>query len=752
MISGGAADPDWLMAISAPSAASASVAVTHCKTVGMRSSNAMRMSPSARRGAPRVLPASCPTFPSATSVDPRVVTEQTDVMGGGVGVTRASVLVGRETELEQLLLALRRASAGTTSCIFVAGEGGIGKTRLLAEAAAAGRRHGLGVLTGRAPITTPVAFSVVAEALRSWLRGHPPPVTASPFDRGLGLVLPEWPRPSDGADLSAAQLGLLALEGIVGVVRHIAQANKGAVVLLDDLHAADPESLEAVRYLASAAVEGIAVIGALRSNEVAVADDLVQSLHLDGVAEVIDLSALGQRGVGDLVAALLDADPPQGLVAAIVARTDGVPLLVEEVLDAYVRAGSVSVGDHGATWTGGCSSVPRTTRELVEARLERLGRAQREVIVAGAVVGDFEPSLMTAVAAANDVEVAEALADGIRVGLLETTGGVLAFRHAIIREAVLDASVPHMIEIMHRRAADALQEASGGDAGGLERRARHLAAIHADDEAASALTDAAEARLGEHALLAADRLANAALLLAPNRGASAAAADTLARSLTAQGRWSEALELDSATVVECGETPERRYRMAISAIEAGRPEMARPIIARAIAAGDASAFIQIAAGRAALVEGEGLTAFECARRGQGAAAVEGDLDARLSALELQGRALDYLGRRDEAEAAWTQQATEAAAAGRTQARLRAVVQLGKVELFAGRPPNRLFEAVELARSAARWWSWRGPRRTSRSASPSTVTSARQRPCWTRRSPDAGDYGSTNSPTSSPRGP
>ena len=139
--------------------------------------------------------------------------------------------------------------------------------------------------------------------------------------------------------------------------------------------------------------------------------------------------------------------------------------------------------------------------------------------------------------------------------------------------------------------------------------------------------------------------------------------------------------------------------MAISALEAGRPGMARPIIARAIASGDASAFIHIAAGRAALVEGEGLTALECAQRGLDGAAIEADLDARLAALELQGRALDYLGSRDEAEAAWTQQATEAAAAARTQAQLRAVVQLGKVELFAGRPPKRLYEAVELARSA-----------------------------------------------------
>jgi predicted ATPase len=74
----------------------------------------------------------------------------------------------------------------------------------------------------------------------------------SPLDRGLRLVLPERPGATDDSDLSAAQLRLLALEGIVRLVRDIAAKNGGAVVLLDDLHAADPESLEAIRYLARA--------------------------------------------------------------------------------------------------------------------------------------------------------------------------------------------------------------------------------------------------------------------------------------------------------------------------------------------------------------------------------------------------------------------------------------------------------------------------------------------------------------------
>ena len=274
---------------------------------------------------------------------------------------------------------------------------------------------------------------------------------------------------------------------------------------------------------------------------------------------------------------------------------------------------------------------------------------------------------------------------------------------------MLDATVPHMIDTMHRRAADALREASSGGRGRLKRRARHFAPLHADGEAARALTTAAEARLEEHALLAADRLANAALVIAPDLDTSAAAADTLARSLTAQGRWSEALQLDSATVVEYGENPNaaiawpsRRSRPA----DRGWLARSSP---RAIASGDASAFIHIAAGRATLVEGEGLAALECAQRGLDGAAIEADLDARLAALELQGHALDYLGSRDEAEAAWTQQATEAAAG---RGRRRSSERLSSSARWSCSPADLRSGCMKPSNSPAApapWWSWRGPR-------------------------------------------
>ena len=80
------------------------------------------------------------------------------------GVRRAAVVVGREVELDQLVRAVHETRAGGSSCAFLVGEGGVGKTRLLAEMGRESRGLGLAVLAGRAPVTTPVTVCVHAGA------------------------------------------------------------------------------------------------------------------------------------------------------------------------------------------------------------------------------------------------------------------------------------------------------------------------------------------------------------------------------------------------------------------------------------------------------------------------------------------------------------------------------------------------------------------------------------------------------------
>jgi DNA-binding NarL/FixJ family response regulator len=607
--------------------------------------------------------------------------------------------VGREAELDHLLRVVRSLGDGGSVSLFITSEGGVGKTRLLNEVAAEGRRRGTSVLSARAPITTPVAFGLIAEALRSWLRAHPPSAGRSPFDAGLQVVIPEWPADaSTPGGLSESQLRLLALEAVVRLVREIAAENDGALLVLDDLHGADPESVETIRYLAAAALPGVAIIGALRPRESAPADDVVRALQRDGSAELLELSPLSSRAITELLAALLDADPPDELVDDVARRTDGVPLFVEELLQSHLQSGSLALSAEGVQWRGGVRTTSRSVRDSVDAKLSRLSNTQRAAITAGAAVGEFDVPLVAAVAEQPAEVVEESIAIAIDVGLVERSGGTLGFRHALIREAVVDAALPHVITALHRRAADALA-ARPAAANILERRARHLELAGDGDAAAAVFTEAAEAHVAEHALSTAEAAARRACALGTGPAVRARAADVLARTLALQGRWADALELDEDAERSFGESIDRLHRMAQCALDSADPARAKRAVDRALALGDGSVHVNILAGRVALSDGDADEALHRAERALADDQRESDAHVRCAALDLQARALDFLGRRSEARATWEQQADEARRANMTDARMRAVVQLGKLEVFEGAEPNRLYEAVDLARRA-----------------------------------------------------
>ncbi|MGZ6899588.1 MAG: ATP-binding protein [Acidimicrobiia bacterium] len=614
---------------------------------------------------------------------------------------RADVTVGRRRELARVADALDRARAGGSACLVLVGEGGVGKTRLVTEALATAARLGVVCGVGRAPVASAPAFCVVRDALRALLRTCPlsdPHVEAlAPYDRGLAVVLPEWPidpRPH-GGDLGDPRL--LAAEGVIRLVQRVIAEQGPAVLVVDDLHTADPESLETLRLVSAAQVAGLALLVALRPAERREADELVRALRRDLDADIATLEPLDADEVQELVERALGATPPRELIAEILERTDGVPLLVEEVARGHLEAGTIVVEQDGAArWESGSRAVPTTIRDLVQSRLDLLDASEREVMVAGAVLGDFEPGLMREVAGADDAQIAAAIGAGVRLGLVEVADRAAVFRHAILRDAVLDAAIPHLVDTIHRRAAAALDGPDGG-ATRLERRAGHLAAVGADDDAALAYRDAAARLRDEHVLLGAERSARRAAQLACRADVRAVVADELARVLAAQGRWFEALELDLATAAEHGDTPDRRMRRIECALDVGRPEVAEAVLAAGRAAGDGGDAFELLAGRCALVRGDAVTARRAADAVVDSPAP--DPEDRLAALELRGRVCDFLGDRDAARAAWARQARDAEASRRTKARLRAMVQLGKNELFAGEPPDRLHEAVALARDA-----------------------------------------------------
>jgi DNA-binding CsgD family transcriptional regulator/type II secretory pathway predicted ATPase ExeA len=350
---------------------------------------------------------------------------------------QSPVLVGRE---EFLALAGRRLAAaadGQGYLLFVAGEAGIGKTRLLAAIA--------GAATGR-------SFGVVRAA------AFPGDTEAS---GGLLLDLASDLRQSREARLREAGEAMSArlreLAGVGGdrhrqrrlLVQDLADA-AGAVgagepvlVVLEDLHWADQLSLEVVAHLATRlAGRPLLVVGAYRS------DELYPRLPIRAwrarlltqrLAEEIRLPRLTRDQTTALTGALLGHAPPARVVDAVHDRSDGIPLHVEELLAAAGEpAAELGPGRIPAV------PVPDTLADAVLARARALDPPARAVANAAAVIGrSFQLDLLVAVSQLDPEQVDHGLRR-LQERFLVTAGADPAsfdFRHALLRD-VLYADVP----------------------------------------------------------------------------------------------------------------------------------------------------------------------------------------------------------------------------------------------------------------------------------------------------------------------
>jgi predicted ATPase len=182
------------------------------------------------------------------------------------------VLVGRDAETRQLEAALGEAGAGHGAMVLLSGEAGIGKSRLARDAVRAARARGFVVLTGRAVAgSVPTPFRPFAEALVSAGRGGKLPDSGDldPFRPALGRLVPEWRQPGKSAtDDSLVLLG----EAVLRLLR-VLSPDAGCLLILEDLHWADRETLALLEYVAdNIAAERVLCVGTLRDDEGGEAD------------------------------------------------------------------------------------------------------------------------------------------------------------------------------------------------------------------------------------------------------------------------------------------------------------------------------------------------------------------------------------------------------------------------------------------------------------------------------------------------
>jgi DNA-binding CsgD family transcriptional regulator len=470
-----------------------------------------------------------------------------------VPTLRSPVLVGRRAELATALGFVDAAARGEGGALLVTGEAGVGKSRLVDELRERAVAAGMDVLVGRS-VDGGGTYRAVTEALARLLRegARLDDPALRPYRAALQrLLLGIADEPLANAPDPTVMLG----EGVLALL-----AGRRTLLVLEDLHWADPDTLDLVRYLAGALAGAPLLVLATARDDVA--QPALTRLAAD--VRVLALRRLDADGVAALAAACRGAPLPGAEVADLVARSDGLPLLVEELL---------AVGP---------TRVPPSLAALVASRLAGLPPSARRVVLAAAVVGDPDWRLLAAITP-PEAEVVGALRAAADVGLLVVDDGALRFRHALTREAVLATLLPPERAALAARAARVLDR----------RGDRPLAARlyrEAGDPArgAAILVELARADLGRGALRSAAAFLDAA-------GEHAPPAERV-HVLTLLGRAVEALETGAPAVrgLRGDERAELCLRLARAAIVAGRWADARRHVESAARPDDPRSLVLVA--------------------------------------------------------------------------------------------------------------------------------------------------------------
>ncbi len=397
-----------------------------------------------------------------------------------------SDIFGRDAELA----ALQRAVTDLGPPVFIVGEAGIGKTRLAAEVARIAQEAGMTVLRGRSA-SAATQFRPLNEALLSALRRSAPPDDAQlrPYLPALARLIPEWRAhtPAEADD----SLVVIA-EAVLRLLIHYGQ-RAGCLLLLEDLHDADADTLAVVEYLLdNSDRHPLLVVGTARTTP-GPAMELVRAARLRRSATVLGLASLGSDDVRRLAGACLGVSGeqvPQPALDRVLAAADGVPLHVEELIAGLVDDGELVY--EAGNWTmhaPATAGIPESLAAILAARVERLDPQTVAVLRAGALLGRRFPIRNAAVAAAVPEHVLlQCLRTAVEAQLLIPQDNFLwyEFRHVLTAEALPARMLPIERATFARRAAESLEVEAGNAFEGWQRLAGELWVTAGQPERAAA--------------------------------------------------------------------------------------------------------------------------------------------------------------------------------------------------------------------------------------------------------------------------
>ena len=378
---------------------------------------------------------------------------------------RGVPFVGREHEMGLLLDRWRSAVAGEGQFVLLAGEAGIGKSRLidaLRELCDRDTTAFVGFQCSSHYINTALhpmirylelaagfafdeAPSCKVEKLSAFMANSGPTGTTSVPLFADVMSLPAGERYALPPDLTAAQRKTATITAFVDHVRRLA-AKMTVLFLLEDAHWIDPTTTE----LVTALIDAIATtrVIAIVTTRPEFASPWAGRPH----ATQLTLSRLGRAQCAQMVAtvAATHAIPP-AVLEEIIAKTDGVPLFVEELTKTILEAGAPDQ-----------RAVPATLQDSLMARLDRLGDAKEIAQIAAVIGRQFSQPLLAAVAHLDASKLDSALARLVDSEIVFPQGHAIetsySFKHALMRDAAYDSLLRARRQALHERIGKALEE------------------------------------------------------------------------------------------------------------------------------------------------------------------------------------------------------------------------------------------------------------------------------------------------------
>ncbi len=366
-------------------------------------------------------------------------------------------LVGRELDLAAALEQLKRVGQGTPASLLIRGEAGIGKSRLTAEVVIRARQLGHTVLVGRADdLDHGIPYAVYRDLLG---RIDPDEGPAGLDDLVMAL--------RQAIDAGSATTGLdddhigAAFTGAIHLFRSVGEAGP-TVLVLEDLHVADRESLALTALLARLGDVGMLTVATLRPGAQSSSDleRLFERMSVDGRGAIIDLEPLDRHETHALVAGMLGAPPDEQLAAAVFDASAGNPFFAGEAAQAFAEGGAVTVEAGRARLVAGAPVAGLRPSTSLLRRLFGGASADIELAKVMAVFGRFSLRHLPLVErlTGQDAEgTARSFDRLVKAGVLQhDEAGGYAFTHPIVRSTLYDDIGPAERRAKHAAIAAAL--------------------------------------------------------------------------------------------------------------------------------------------------------------------------------------------------------------------------------------------------------------------------------------------------------